>query len=292
MSDENFLRALTQIFSESDEEIWPLFPTTSEEVCLAVIDAEKAAILGNSFLSHEAVALDSFGRSLGRRYHQRALNLAGGIRQISDRNSSILHAGLWHAKKRRNATLRARNLIGCLPDEDLNTLYQTEDMKPQDWIQRVVENLQLADDTVGADAVTEVVDQTSSIIQEMGYDEFYGEVQTEGFAPYWGETMVNIIPGTLRTTCKPILIAFANGGTGKNSLSQTLTKVNDHLIECFSVKGVTRVVIVYTNFWCATKFGKEHASTFSAWARQGVRFLFIGIGHPDRELAPLSIALP
>jgi hypothetical protein len=91
---------------------------------------------------------------------------------------------------------------------------------------------------------------------------------------------INVIPGEEGNKCCAILVAFSGTSTGRqrrNSFSQTLRIVGEHLVRCGSGKilpgQVTKTVILFTDSWVASDF-EEYESMYSIFKSQGVDFIF------------------
>jgi len=64
--------------------------------------------------------------------------------------------------------------------------------------------------------------------------------------------------------------------------------VKKHLIDCQSV---VKLVVVVSDTWDSSSFGRNHAEELAAWRRRGVRFIFSGVGVPRNQIFPISINL-
>jgi hypothetical protein len=66
-----------------------------------------------------------------------------------------------------------------------------------------------------------------------------------------------------------------------------MRQVKARLIEA---QGAIKLVIVFCDCWDSAAFQAHHREELGAHARNGVRFLFVLVGVPDRVLVPLLIA--
>ncbi len=53
--------------------------------------------------------------------------------------------------------------------------------------------------------------------------------------------------------------------------------------------GDVKVVVVFCDTWDSASFQEEHREELGAHARNGVRFLFMLVGVPDRVLVPVPV---
>ncbi len=54
-------------------------------------------------------------------------------------------------------------------------------------------------------------------------------------------------------------------------------------------RGDVKVVVVFCDTWDSASFQEEHREELGAHARNGVRFLFMLVGVPDRVLVPVPV---
>ena len=97
-----------------------------------------------------------------------------------------------------------------------------------------------------------------------------------------------VIPGHLADEPRPILLAVAKGWGGKEPLSfvKVMRQVKARLIEA---RGAIQVVIVFCDCWDSASFQEEHREELNAHDQNGVRFLFVMVGVPDRVLVPVPV---
>jgi len=86
------------------------------------------------------------------------------------------------------------------------------------------------------------------------------------------EKPINVIPGVSRLHCHPLLVAFSSGGKGTNGLPKILEAVKTHLASC---AGVTRVALIYTDYWDAKMYDSDHRATLEALAGRGTGIVYI-----------------
>ncbi|MCF6312337.1 MAG: hypothetical protein L3J39_07785 [Verrucomicrobiales bacterium] len=116
----------------------------------------------------------------------------------------------------------------------------------------------------------------------------------DGFLPIdiRGRGDINIIPSEDgKSVCKPVLLAFSrtSGKRGKFSFDKVMDEVKQHLIEC---QDLVKLVIVVSDTWDSKKFMADHYGQLSAWRKtDDVRFLFLMVGAPRNQIAPISVDL-
>lgn len=105
-----------------------------------------------------------------------------------------------------------------------------------------------------------------------------------------GDDRINIVPGDDKVACKPVLLALARGAgkTGKFAFENVMKAVKQHLIDC---QDVLKLVVVVTDPWDSRKFMEDHYGELSAWRRRNIRFLFLGVGAPRDQIAPIAVDL-
>lgn len=202
---------------------------------------------------------------------------------------------LWHLRQYGRANLLASWLVPTShvatqnPSSALfHLLNQEATMHPT--IEDFAWRLEL--DEQGRQMVHRVLHRVTTAVGEFGYDGFCEDVTSGDFiggneSPV-GSNAINTIPGKDRE-CRAIVLAVSRGNKKGAALSfgKIMTRVKAHLIEC---KDRTPVVIFLCDIW-SPEILDEHIEELRAHHRQGVRFLFLLIGTPDRVLAPVAVDL-
>jgi hypothetical protein len=95
---------------------------------------------------------------------------------------------------------------------------------------------------------------------------------------------------TCGNTSLPILLAATKNWSGKEpqSFAKVMRQVKARLIES---RGTIQVVIVFCDYWDSASFEEEHREELRAHDQNGVRFLFILVGVPDKTLVPIAVDL-
>ena len=83
---------------------------------------------------------------------------------------------------------------------------------------------------------------------------------------------INIIPGISKGHCHPVLVALASGNRGANGLDSILEKVKTHVVSC---SGVTRLALVYTDYWDAKLYDSDHRATLEAISDKGTTIVYL-----------------
>jgi hypothetical protein len=141
-------------------------------------------------------------------------------------------------------------------------------------------------------AVGRLFDRLKTAIAELGYEAVIEDLLSPemigGDDSLLGSEDVMVLPGPLAEAPRPILLAVTKGWNGKEPLSFTkvMRQVKARLIE---VNGTTKVVIVFCTSWDSSSFEEEHREELQAHDTNGVRFLFVLVGVPDRVLVPVPI---
>jgi hypothetical protein len=78
------------------------------------------------------------------------------------------------------------------------------------------------------------------------------------------------------------------GRNGKHALSfaKVMRQVQARLTES---RGNAKLVIVFCDLWDSDSFREEYFEELGAHARNGVQFLFLMVGVPDRVLVPVPV---
>ena len=105
-----------------------------------------------------------------------------------------------------------------------------------------------------------------------------------------GSEDVMVVPGHLADTSRPILLAATKGWSGKEpqSFAKVMRQVKAHLVES---REAIHAVVVFCDCWDSAFFGREHREELRAHDQNGVRFLFLLVGVPDKTLVSLPVEL-
>ena len=143
------------------------------------------------------------------------------------------------------------------------------------------------------DLSPETVKLLSDLFLCFDFDQFF-----DGFkdgippAPTWagGHDEISIIPSSGDDeACRPVLLAFARGKSGKHGYLEVIKKVKNHLIEC---RDTIQLVIVVTDWWDSRLFMKNDFDELSAWYRtSNIHFEFAAVGAPRDQLSSLAVDL-
>lgn len=154
---------------------------------------------------------------------------------------------------------------------------------------------QLSNDPEYADLGEEtygIWEQLAELFGQLDFDDIIEDLDG-GFLPTgpdWDDR-INILPGEGDDACKPVLLAFARGGgsRGKFAFENVMKSVKQHLIDC---QDIVKLVVFVTDTWDSRKFMSDHYGELSSWRRKdGVRFLFLGVGAPRDQIAPIAVDL-
>ena len=141
-------------------------------------------------------------------------------------------------------------------------------------------------------SVGRVLDRLKTAIGELGYEAVIEDLRSPeligGEDSLLGSEDVMVIPGHLADSARPIVLAVSRGWNGKEtqSFAKVIRQVKTRLIEA---RGTTQVVIVFCDCWDSASFQEEHREELSAHNRNGVRFVFVMVGVPDRVLVPIPV---
>jgi hypothetical protein len=97
-----------------------------------------------------------------------------------------------------------------------------------------------------------------------------------------------VVPGRLADTSRPILLAATKGWSGKEpqSFAKVMRQVKARLIES---RGTIQVVVVFCDCWDSASFEEEHREELRGHDQNGIRFLFVMVGVPNRVLVPVPV---
>jgi hypothetical protein len=135
-----------------------------------------------------------------------------------------------------------------------------------------------------------VLDRVLTAINEIGYDDFVGDVTSRDFmggpdSPL-GSSEINLIPSQSNGPCRPLLVAISKGDKKNVGFPAVMRQLREHLIRC----PVTQAVIVLCDHWHPAML-HEHLGDLRAHHDRGVRFLFLMVGMPPRVVAPVAVDL-
>src|SRR5262245_43226663 len=99
-----------------------------------------------------------------------------------------------------------------------------------------------------------------------------------------------VVPGHLADTARPILLAVTKGwdaDRGPRAFARVLRQVKARLIEGH---GTIQQVIGVGDGGASAAFRAEQGEELAAHERNGVRFLFLLVGGPERVLVAIPVA--
>lgn len=154
---------------------------------------------------------------------------------------------------------------------------------------------QLSNDPEYADLGEEtygIWEQLAELFGQLDFDDIIEDLKG-GCFPFGpeGDDRINIVPGYDKVACKPVLLAFAKGSDVRSKLAfeNVMKSVKQHLIDC---QDIVKLVVFVTDTWDSRKFMSDHYGELSSWRRKdGVRFLFLGVGAPRDQIAPIAVDL-
>ena len=143
------------------------------------------------------------------------------------------------------------------------------------------------------------IESAIKTISEIGYGSFLDGLldglfnpetnsQVEGQAV---EPSCNVIPSksSKKAACHPLLLAFSKGDKGRIGFDAIQNKARSHLAKC---RGVTKLVICFTDCWDSPKFQDNHYEGLLALKKvDGVNFMFVLVGVPDSVLGVIPTKL-
>jgi hypothetical protein len=143
-----------------------------------------------------------------------------------------------------------------------------------------------------SEIVGRLFDRLEAAIAEFGYEAVVEDLRSPdligGEDSILSSPDVMVVPGHLADTCRPILLAVSKGWNGKDGLSfsSVMRQVKARLIEA---RGTIQTVIVFCDSWDSASFEEEHREELRAHHQNGVRFLFVMVGVPDRVVVPVPV---
>jgi hypothetical protein len=132
---------------------------------------------------------------------------------------------------------------------------------------------------------------TDNIESWGGYEEAYDSLIDFGIQLGGGGGPITVIPSRgSAEVCNPACLVLVKVGGKRNAAAQfdkLMRTLWEHLIECDAAKGI----VIVTDWWDAKLFTDAHLGMFKAFHEKGRRFIFLSVGCPDTELAPIAIDL-
>ena len=133
------------------------------------------------------------------------------------------------------------------------------------------------------------IESAIKTISEIGYGSFLDGLLDGLFNPETNsevagqavEPSCNVIPSksSKKTACHPLLLAFSKGDKGRIAFDAIQNKARSHLAKC---RGVTKLVICFTDCWDSPKFQDNHYEGLLTLKKvEGVNFVFVLAGVPD-----------
>jgi hypothetical protein len=143
-------------------------------------------------------------------------------------------------------------------------------------------------------SVARLLDRLKTAIAELAYEAVIEDLSSPeligGEDSLLASEDVMVVPGHLADSFLPIMLAVTKGwgGRGPRSFAKVMRQVKARLIES---RGAIQEVLVFCDCWDSASFEEEHREELSAQNQNGVRFLFVLVGVPDRILVPVPVEL-
>jgi hypothetical protein len=143
-------------------------------------------------------------------------------------------------------------------------------------------------------AIPALLDRLKVAIAELGYEAVIEDLSSSeligGEDSLLASEDVMVVPGHLADTSRPILMAATKGWSGKEpqSFAKVMRQVKARLIES---RGTIQVVVVFCDCWDSASFEEEHRDELRAHSQNGVRFMFVLVGVPDKTLVTIPVEL-
>jgi hypothetical protein len=150
----------------------------------------------------------------------------------------------------------------------------------------------LRPDSLVSGVVARTLDRIKTTIAEMGYEAVMEDLSSSemmgGEDSLLASDDVMVVPGHLAGTPRPILLAVTKGWNGKEprSFTRVIRQVKARLTES---NGSIKAVIVFCDCWDSASFEDEQREELRAHAQNGVHFLFVLVGVPDKTLVPIPV---
>jgi hypothetical protein len=147
-------------------------------------------------------------------------------------------------------------------------------------------------DSPNSGFVARLFDWLKTAISELGYDAVFEDLSSPELIG--GEDLllaaedIIVVPGHLADSSRPILLAATKGWGGKEpqSFAKVMRQVKARLIES---QGAIQVVVVFCDCWDSASFEEEYRGELRAHDQNGVRFLFVLVGVPDKTLVTIPV---
>jgi hypothetical protein len=263
--------------------------TLADHILHETVEAERDSLLFQRFQGREGFnsELEQLVQGGSRGLQEAMFNgLSGGEQRTLHR---------WLKAFRRstlNYTWLSPSGASETPINHLLTLMMNHESNPYGWLRQLSNDAEYAD--LGGD-VYGLWEELARLFSQIDFDDIVEDLK--GGIPPFGpgvDDRINIVPGDEKVACKPVLLAFARGsggGSGKTTkfaFENVMKNVKQHLIDC---QDVLRLVVVVTDTWDSRKFMEDHYAELSSWRQRKIRFLFLGVGAPRNELAPIAVRL-
>jgi hypothetical protein len=158
-------------------------------------------------------------------------------------------------------------------------------------------SLQKPDGLPGLDSpisgsVARLLDRLRIAIAELGYEAVIEDLSSAeligGEDSLLASEDVMVVPGHLADTSRPIVLAATKGWSGKEpqSFAKVMRQVKARLIES---RGTIQVVVVFCDCWDSASFEDEQREELRAHDQNGIRFVFVLVGVPDKTLVPIPV---
>jgi hypothetical protein len=174
------------------------------------------------------------------------------------------------------------------PIQYLHTLMKNHESYPYGWLRQLSNDPEYAG--LGPDLFG-IWNELAELFGQIDFDDLVEDLQ-HGIPPFspGGNDQINIVPGDRKVACKPVLLALARGGgkSGKFAFENVMRAVKEHLIEC---QDILKLVVFVTDTWDSRKFLEDHFGELASWRRRNIRFLFLGVGAPRDQMAPIAVDL-
>jgi hypothetical protein len=143
-------------------------------------------------------------------------------------------------------------------------------------------------------SVARLLDRLKTTVAELGYEAVIEDLSSPdligGEDSVLASEEVMFVPGHLADTTRRIPLAPTKGWSGKQpqSFAKVMRQVKARLIES---RGTTQTVIFFCECRNSASFEEEHREELRAHDRNGVHFLFVLVGVPDKTLVSIPVAL-
>jgi hypothetical protein len=141
-------------------------------------------------------------------------------------------------------------------------------------------------------SVARLLDRLRTAIAELGYEAVMEDLSSPhligGEDSLLASEDVMVVPGHLADTSRPIVLAVTKGWDSKEpqTFAKVMRQVKARLIES---RGTIQVVVVFCDCWDSTSFEEEQREELRAHDQNGIRFVFVLVGVPDKTLVPIPV---